>query len=117
MSIRPGHPVAAWVVFGVEWVCTFTAATLTAIDLKKYNVFSLACYILMGWCIIAILKITIQAITLKGFAWLLAGGIFYTIGAVLYCIGPKRKFFHTVFHLFVDIGSILHAICIIEFVL
>jgi len=116
-AIRPQNPKAAWVIFGIEWGITLLAATLTAIDLKKYNVFSMVCYIGMGWCIIVILNDTIQAIGATGFYWLLAGGISYTIGAVLYVIGAKRRYYHTVFHIFVDIGSVLQAICILFYVM
>lgn len=93
------------------------AATLTAIDLKKYKVFSMICYIIMGWMIIFTIKPAIQALTYNGFIWVLAGGISYTIGAVLYGIGRKVRYFHSVFHIFVNIGSLLQAIGIIFYVL
>ncbi len=116
-AIRVKYPAIAWTIFGIQWGVAIIAASLTAIDLKKYNAFSLICYICMGWCIISILKITISAVSLAGFLWLLSGGISYTIGAVLYVIGAKKSIFHTVFHIFVDIGSILQAVCIICYVL
>jgi hemolysin III len=77
----------------------------------------MACYILMGWLVIAALKPTIEAVTWKGFAWLLAGGISYTVGAVLYKLGKKRRYFHAVFHVFVVLGSLLQAVCILKYVL
>lgn len=116
-GIRKTHPALAWCVFGIEWGLTFFAGTLNAIDLKKYSKFSMFCYIGMGWCIIMLLKPTIKAMTLSGFLILLAGGISYTIGSVLYIIGAKRRYYHTVFHIFVDIGSILQAISILFYVL
>ena len=116
-GIRPLYPVLAWVCFGVEWGLVALATTLTAIDLKKYNVLSMICYIGMGWMIVLVLPQTIEAITLSGFYWLLAGGIAYTVGAVLYGIGSKRRWFHSVFHLFVILGSVLQAIAILWYVL
>ena len=116
-GIRPLYPVLAWVCFGVEWGLVALATTLTAIDLKKYNVLSMICYIGMGWMIVLVLPQTIEAITLSGFYWLLAGGIAYTVGAVLYGIGSKRRWFHSVFHLFVLLGSILQAVAILGYVL
>ena len=77
----------------------------------------MACYIIMGWIIIIALKPTIDAVSLSGFLWLLAGGIAYTLGAVLYGIGKKRRYFHAVFHIFVLIGSIFQAISILIYVL
>ena len=116
-GIRPLYPVLAWVCFGIEWGLVALATTLTAIDLKKYNLLSMICYIGMGWMIVLVLPQTIEAITLSGFYWLLAGGIAYTVGAVLYGIGSKRRWFHSVFHLFVLLGSILQAVAILGYVL
>ena len=116
-GIRPLHPVLAWVCFGIEWGLLALATTLTAIDLKKYTVLSMVCYIGMGWMIILALPQTVEAITQAGFYWLLAGGVAYTLGAILYGIGSKRRWFHSVFHIFVLLGSILQAIAILWYVL
>ncbi|MBR7071924.1 MAG: hemolysin III family protein [Clostridia bacterium] len=116
-AIRVHYPAMAWIGFGIEWGLAFTAAALTAIDLKKYNALSMICYIGMGWFVIFFLKVTISSITMPGFLWLLAGGISYTIGAVLYGIGARKRYFHTVFHVFVDMGSLLQAVCILRYVL
>lgn len=117
-SIRPAHPVLAWAVFGVEWALVAFAVTFTAIDTAKYSKLSMVCYIGMGWLIIFALRATLEALGQKGFLWLLAGGVAYTIGAVLYGVGKKRNhIFHTIFHVFVDVGSVLHAVCILKYVL
>lgn len=117
-SIRPSHPVLAWVVFGVEWALVAFAVTFTAIDTAKYSKLSMVCYIGMGWLIIFALRATLETMGQKGFLWLLAGGVAYTIGAVLYGVGKKRNhIFHTIFHVFVDAGSVLHAVCILKYVL
>jgi hemolysin III len=116
-AIRPLHPALAWTVFGCEWGAAALAAAFTAIDLKKYSKLSMACYIVMGWFIVIVLKPTIEAISFEGFLWLLGGGVAYTVGAVLYGLGKKRRYFHSVFHVFVDIGSILQAICILRYVI
>ena len=55
--------------------------------------------------------------TRAGFYWLLSGGIAYTVGAILYGIGSKHRYFHSVFHLFVLLGSILQAVAILGYVL
>jgi len=116
-SVRTVSPVAAWTVFGVEWGLVAFAAVFTAIDHHRFRVMSMICYLGMGWCVLFVLKPTYMAMGGAAFAWLLAGGIAYTVGAVLYGIGGKRPIFHTVFHVFVDLGSILQAICIIFYVL
>ena len=117
VAIRPVYPVLAWVCFGLEWGLLALTTTLTAIDLRKYRVFSMICYIFMGWLIIFVAPQAIEAIGFNGFWWLLAGGIAYTIGAILYGIGSKRPWFHSIFHLFVLLGSILQAVAILWYVL
>lgn len=117
VAIRETSPITCWVLFGVVWGLTAVAATLTAIDLKKYSVFSMICYIGMGWCIVFAYDVAIKAIPINGLILLIAGGIAYTVGAVLYGIGKKIKFMHSIFHLFVVIGSILQFFCILFYVL
>ena len=116
-AIRPEQPVLAWIVFGCEWAAALAAAAFTAIDLHKYSKLSMLCYIVMGWMVILVLRPTIQALTIPGFLWLLGGGLAYTIGAVFYGIGHKKPTVHTIFHLFVDLGSILHSVCIFVYVI
>ena len=115
--LRKTKPVTAWVVFGVVWGIAALAITLTAIDLKKYNTFSMICYIGMGWCVILTVVPVYKALTFWGFMWLLGGGIMYTIGAVLYGIGAKKRYIHSVFHIFVVLASIMHFICIFFYVI
>ena len=116
-SIRPDHPGWAWTLFGLVWGLAAMAATFTAIDLKKYSKLSMICYIGMGWCIVLAADVAIKSIPLPGLLWLLTGGIAYTIGAVLYGIGRKRRYMHSIFHLFVVLGSILQFICIVGYVI
>ncbi|MBQ8868269.1 MAG: hemolysin III family protein [Oscillospiraceae bacterium] len=116
-SIRLVSPAWAWTIFGIVWGCAAMAAVFTAIDLKKYAKLSMICYIGMGWCIVFAAKVTIQALHPAGLLWLLAGGISYTVGAVLYGLGRRHRYMHSVFHLFVVAGSVMQYICIIFYVL
>lgn len=113
----PTYPLIGWGLLGAEWILAALAVTLTAIDLKKYNVFSMICYIGMGWGIIFFVPQAIEVMSMPGFLWLLSGGIAYTIGAVLYGIGAKKRWMHSVFHIFVVIGSLLQFLSIYLFVL
>jgi len=106
-------PAFAWSVFGVEWGLAALATTLTAIDIKKYQAFSMTLYIAMGWGIMFFPKIAIAALTFNGFIYLLIGGLFYTVGAILYAIGKKKKNIHGVFHVFCFLGSLFHFFCIL----
>jgi len=93
------------------------ATVFTAIDLKKYNVLSMICYIGMGWCILIAMEPTVQALPRPALAWLVAGGASYTLGAVLYGLGVKHRYMHSVFHLFVVAGSVMHFVCIAGWVI
>ena len=112
-AIRPVYPKLGWWLFGFEWAMALIATILTAIDLRAYRVFSMICYIGMGWAIIPFSKVVWQILRPAGFWLLLSGGIAYTIGAVLYGIGSKKKWMHSVFHIFVDLGSLLHFLCVV----
>ena len=112
-AMRPIDPVASWVLLGVVWGLSAIAITLTAIDLKKYAVFSMICYIGMGWCIVVKIPLLIAAVGWGGFWLILAGGLCYTAGAVLYGMGRTKRYMHSVFHLFVVAGSILHLLAIL----
>lgn len=116
-AIRPSNPGVAWTVFAVEWSLTAIAVTLNAIDLKRFEKISMVCYIGMGWCVVAVLKATIRAMTIHGFVLLLLGGIAYTLGAVLYGIGKKVRYMHSIFHIFVVIGSVLQFFSILLYVI
>ncbi len=112
-ALRPRYPGIAWGLFGFEWGLAALAATFTAIDLKKYNVFSMICYIGMGWAVIPFWRPVLEVLTLPGFSLLLAGGIAYTIGSVLYGLGGKRKWMHSIFHIFVDLGAFLQFLAVL----
>ena len=111
-ALRPAYPEIAWGLFGFVWALTVLAVVLTAIDLKKYSVFSMACYVGMGWCVIPFWRQTLHVLSVPGFLLLLLGGIAYTIGAVLYGLGKKRKWMHSVFHIFVVLGSLLQFLSV-----
>lgn len=104
-AIRRASPGLGWGIFTMEWSLCGIATALTAIDLKKYRVFSMICYIGMGWAIIPLAPLLFEIMTPAGFWLLLLGGVSYTLGAVLFAI--KKKWLHSIFHLFVVLGSVL----------
>jgi len=77
----------------------------------------MVCYLAMGWCIIFFIKPTVACLGFGGTVFLLTGGVAYTVVAVLYGIGKKKKYIHSVFHLFVLAGSILHFFMILFYVI
>ena len=116
VAIRQSYPALAWVIFGIEWGMTALAVTLTAIDLKSYNVFSMICYLVMGWCIIVIAPKVIEVLTLPGFFWILGGGVVFSIGAILYGLGKKHRYMHNIFHVMILAGTLLQFFGILFYV-
>ncbi len=116
-AIRKESSAWAWVLFGVVWGLGAIASVFTAIDLKKYAVLSMICYIGMGWCIVVAAPIAMRAISREGLLYLLAGGIAYTVGAVIYGFGKKCRYMHSIFHIFVLLGSILQFFSIFFYII
>ena len=116
-SLRRASTPLGWTVFGIVWGVTALGITLNAVDLKKFRVFSMICYMGMGWCIIFAVVPTYHALGLGGFLLLVAGGLLYTFGAILYGLGIKHRYMHSVFHIFVILGSLAHFFCIVLYVL
>lgn len=116
-AMRPIDPATSWILFGTVWALAALGIAVTAIDLKKYAVFSMICYLGIGWCIVFKVGLLIQAVGWGGFWLILMGGVCYTVGAVLYGLGRTQKYMHSVFHLFVIAGSVLHLLAILLYVL
>ena len=116
-AIRPVYPALGWGLFVFQWAMVALAATFTAIDHHRYAAFSMVCYIGMGWAVIPFWKQTLEVMTAAGFWLLLSGGIAYTIGSILYGLGKRRKWMHSVFHIFVDLGAFLQFLSIFLYAL
>lgn len=109
--------VSGWVLFGIVWGLAALGIVFNAVNLEKYSVPSTIVYVLLGWSIIVLYKPLVAAISLEGAMYLIGGGILYTIGAVLYALGKKKRYMHSVFHVFVIAGSILHFFSIYLYVI
>ena len=105
-----------WTIFGITWGIALIGIFLKLFYTGKYDKISTIAYVAMGWIIIFAVKPLIENLPLNGLYWLLAGGVFYTIGAVLYSI-KKIKFNHAIFHIFVLLGSFSHFMAIYFYVL
>ncbi len=105
-----------WTIFGITWGIALVGVFLKLFYTGKYDKISTIAYVAMGWIIIFAVKPLIENLPLNGLYWLLAGGVFYTIGAILYSI-KKIKFNHAIFHIFVLLGSFSHFMAIYFYVL
>lgn len=110
-----GNPRGVMVA-GAVWLCAIVGIILNAIDLKKTEKLGTVLYVIMGWAIVFVLKDIVQALPQPAFWLLLIGGISYTGGLVFYAM-KNRKYMHSIWHLFVLAGSVLHYICIAVYVL
>lgn len=115
-SFREYNSTLGWTIFGVIWAMAVLGIILTSIDLKKFKIFSMICYLGMGWCIIFTANLLPLLLGWNGVILLVSGGIAYTIGAILYGLGRKRKYMHSIFHLFILLGSVLQFFCILFYV-
>jgi len=105
-----------WAIFGVSWGLAITGVVLKLFYTGKYDKISTIAYVLMGWLIIFAIKPLVTNLSVEGLLWLLSGGIFYTVGALLYSI-RKIKYNHAIFHIFVLLGSFSHFIAVFFYVL
>lgn len=116
-TFRNYSPLIGWTMFDLIWGAAILGIVLNAIDLKRYKIFSMICYLLMGWAIIFRADLLPKLLPTNALILLVSGGIAYTLGAVLYGVGVKHKYMHSVFHLFILLGSILQFFCILLYVL
>ncbi len=117
VALREFNPLLGWGVFGVVWIAAIVGITLNSIDIKSYRKFSAVCYLAMGWCIVFAWGAAEYMITNGGLLLLLFGGISYTVGALIYYFFKKRRYAHSIFHLFVLAGSILQALYIMIYII
>ena len=110
------HGVTGWVVFGVTWGMAVTGIILKLFYTGKYDSLSTVMYVFMGWIIVFAIKPLINNLASDGLFWLVAGGMAYTTGAILYSI-KKIKFNHAIFHVFVLAGSFCHFVAVYFYVL
>ncbi len=105
-----------WSLFGVVWGLALIGIVQELWQRSETRLLSLVIYAVMGWAVIVATGPLIQALGSTGFAWLAAGGLFYTAGIGFFVFDHVRHF-HGIWHLFVIAGSLMHYIAIIGYVL
>ncbi|MEL7124022.1 MAG: hemolysin III family protein [Bacteroidota bacterium] len=104
-----------WIIFVIIWSCALVGSLIKLFFTGKYDLISTIMYVLMGWIIIFAIRPLTENLPFEGIQWLVAGGIAYTLGAVLYSL-HKLKYNHAIFHVFVLVGSFCHFITVFWFV-
>ena len=117
VMFREYDTALGWWLFGIIWGMAIIGIVFNSIDIKNYKKMSMLCYLVMGWCIILKANLLPELLGTGGLILLVAGGLSYTLGAVFYAMGKKKRYIHSVFHLFVVIASILHFFCIFFYVI
>ncbi len=103
-------------MFGVTWGLALTGIILKLFFTGRFVILSTLMYVFMGWVIVFAIEPLVNNFSTAGIAWLAAGGIAYTLGAILY--GVKiMKYNHATFHIFVLIGSACHFVSVFFYVL
>ena len=105
-----------WSLFGVIWGLAALGIVQEAWLGKGARILSLVIYVLMGWLSVIAVKPLIAALTPAGFAWLAAGGLFYTGGIIFYALDEKLRHGHGIWHMFVLAGSASHYLAILLYV-
>ena len=106
-----------WWMFGIVWTIAVIGIVLNSIDIKKFKTISMALYLIAGWCIIFSFKSLWENMNHIGILLTLIGGIIYTVGAILYGIGKRKKYMHSVFHIFCVLASVCFFLSIYMYVL
>jgi len=105
-----------WSLFGVVWTLALLGIAQEIWYAKGARILSLVIYVLMGWLAVIGVKPLIAALGWAGFAWLAAGGLFYTVGIAFYATDHRVRHGHGIWHLFVLGGSICHYIAVLVYV-
>lgn len=103
-----------WILFGGIWGAAAGGIVLNAIDVKRFSKLSAVCYLVMGWAVVFAIGPLVQSMPVREIILMVAGGVAYTVGAVLYHIGKRIKYMHSIWHVFVLAGSILHFFTILN---
>lgn len=106
-----------WTLFGVVWSLALIGMLQEIKPRSEARILSLVIYAVMGWIVLVAVKPLLAALGGAGFAWLLAGGICYTVGIVFFVFDERFRHWHGIWHLFVMGGSLLHFIAVLFYVL
>ena len=109
--------LTGWIYFGIQWGMALFGIILKIFYTGKYNLISTLIYALMGWVIIFKIELVKTILAPTPYCLLLCGGLAYTVGIAFYLLDYRMKFSHFIWHLLVMLGSILHYMMIVGYVI
>ena len=108
LAVAPIKPIMAYGLLIACWVAAITAVLITFTMFNKTKVIQMVLYMVIGWSSFATVFVLWNHFTPTAIILMITGGIAYTVGAILYGIGRKKKYIHAVFHIFIILGAFLH---------
>ena len=122
VALKSINEAKAWIVFGIVWAIAILGTITYSIFKNKFKILNVISYIVMGWVIVIALPEIVSFFkinnAMNGLYLLVAGGIFYTVGVIFYALQKKNlKYFHTIWHVFVLLGSICHFFSVLLYVI
>ncbi len=110
-------PAWGYSLLALVWSLSILGIVLNAVNMYKWKGLSMFLYLALGWCVLLAIVPLVQHLDMAGFWWLLAGGISYTVGAVFFGFGHKVRYIHSIWHIFVLLGSIFQFVSILFYVI
>ena len=104
-----------WTLFGLVWALALMGVVLKSLGKASHPKFSTGLYLLMGWLVVIAIKPMLSQVPTAGLLWLLAGGLFYTLGVVFYATDGKLRYGHFIWHLFVLGGTACHYFAVLGY--
>lgn len=101
-----------WWLFAFVTLVTIVGITLSAVNTDRFQIAEVICHLLNGWSILIGIKPLYERMGFAGILLLLLGGLAYTLGAILYGVGAKHRYVHSVFHFFCIAGTVLQWLSI-----
>ena len=114
-TLVPLRGVTGWWLFGFVWTLAIAGVVFKSLLIERFAVASAVVYLLQGWVIVLAVRPLYHAIGGHGLAWLVAGGVFYSLGIVFFAL-DRKPYFHAVWHLFVLAGSVAHYFAVLFYV-
>lgn len=107
-----------WIMFSAVWSLAIIGIILDLLQKKgkESRIIQLCIYLTMGWMVVLAIEALISTISINGFYWLIAGGLFYTAGVLFFVLSNRHRLAHGIWHLFVLAGSLSHFITIAIYV-
>lgn len=102
------HGATGWTLFAAVWAMAAAGIAVKLMDMLKHPLWSTGLYVAMGWSALLAAGPLIHAMPTTGLLWLLAGGVAYTLGAIVFIFDSRAKYMHFAWHLFVLAGTTCH---------